>query len=376
MSFEDSPFAGKLWLAPLTVGGNLPFRRLCVEFGAQVTVGEMAVARKLLKNETSEYALLKSHAEEPFFGAQLADRNPETAAEAAVIAASRGARFVDLNCGCPIDAMTGRGLGASLLRKPNKLARIVEAMRAAVEIPVTVKLRLGWREGEENIDAVARQCEEAGASAITIHGRTREQRYSRAADWDAIGRVVQARGIPVVGNGDILTHFEARDRRERSGVSSLMLARGALISPWLFREIREDRSWLPTAEERVGVLFRLLELQRDHFGVHEKGVIRTRRFMAWHMSFFHRYRPYPEDAFGARSREHPLIQQRVGAEEPVGELEWLLRDPRPETHEALAGVLIEATSHDDALERALALQATLPTRTGAVMEDAVLTPSG
>jgi tRNA-dihydrouridine synthase 3 len=239
-----------------------------------------------------------------------------------------------------------------------------------------VKLRLGWHEGEENISTVARQCEEAGASAITIHGRTREQRYSRAADWDAIGRVVQERGVPVVGNGDILTHFEARERWERSRVASLMLARGALISPWLFREIREGRSWLPTAEERVGLLFRLLELQRDHFGVHEKGVLRTQRFLAWHLNFFHRYRPYSEDAFAALAREHPLIQRRSGNEEPVGELEGLLRDPRPETHEALAGALVGVTSRDQALERALALAATLPARSGAPAEDAVLTPAG
>jgi tRNA-dihydrouridine synthase 3 len=110
-----SPFAGKVVLAPLTVGGNLPFRRLCVELGAEVTVGEMAVVRKLLAGSPSEFALLKSHPDESFFGVQLADRKEESLAEGARIAESRGARFVDLNCGCPIHEITRRGLGAGLL---------------------------------------------------------------------------------------------------------------------------------------------------------------------------------------------------------------------------------------------------------------------
>ena len=236
-----SPFASKLWLAPLTVGGNLPFRRLCVAFGAEVTVGEMAVVRNLLKRKGAELALLRSHAEEPFFGAQIADRSPRTVAEGAKMAEERGARFVDLNCGCPIHAVAGRGLGAGLLQRPGRIGSLVEAMRRAVKVPVTVKLRSGWSEDKPNVSEAARICEESGAAALTIHARSREQRYTRAADWDLIGRVAAERSIPVVGNGDILTHYEARERMARSGVSSVMLARGALIKPWLFREIREGR---------------------------------------------------------------------------------------------------------------------------------------
>ena len=118
-----SPFAGKLWLAPLTRGGHLAFRRLCVEFGAQVTVSEMVVVHNLLRGRSAEFALLKSHASEPFFGVQIADRSEAGVAEGARLAEARGARFVDLNCGCPIAQFTGRGLGASLMRKPTKLAQ-------------------------------------------------------------------------------------------------------------------------------------------------------------------------------------------------------------------------------------------------------------
>jgi tRNA-dihydrouridine synthase 3 len=354
-----SPFDGKLWLAPLTVGGNLPYRRLCVEYGAEVTVGEMAVVWRLLKNSGAEFALLRSHPDEPFFGAQLADKKLETLAEGARLAEARGARFVDLNCGCPIDAITRRGLGASLLRKPARLGRLVEAMRKAVQVPVTVKLRAGWAEGKENVSELARVCEEAGASAITIHARTREQRYSRAADWDLIGKVAAERTVPIVGNGDILTHFEARDRMARSGVRSVMLARGALIKPWLFREIREGRSWLPSPEERFSVIWRLRELLFEHFSGDERGRVRSLRFLTWHLNFFCRYQAFPEETFGVRSREHPLLQTRMPGEAATSPLEALLRDGRAETHAALAALVIDSVGREEALARALVLQASL-----------------
>ena len=356
----NAAFAGKVWLAPLTVGGNLPFRRLCVGFGAEVTVGEMAVVFKLLRERNSEYALLRSHPDEPMFGAQLAERKPEALAEGARIAAARGARFVDLNCGCPIDAIARHGLGASLLKKPTRLARLVEAMAKAVTVPVTVKLRTGWHEGKENVSEVARACEEAGAAAITIHGRTREQRYSKAADWDLIGRVAAERGVPVVGNGDILTHYEARERMARSGVTSLMLARGALIKPWLFREIREGRSLFPTPEERLELLWRFVALLRDHFGDSEGARRRVLRFLAWHLGFFCRYRPLPEERFLEASRAHPLLQTRLPEDAEVSPLELLLRDPREAVHEALAAAVAGSASLDEARERALRSAAEIP----------------
>jgi len=149
-----SPFQDAVVLAPLTGGGNLPFRRLCTEMGADVTVGEMAVVKKLLGGSPSEFALLKSHPDERRFGVQLADKRTETLVEGARLAESRGARFVDLNCGCPIDQITRRGLGASLLRKPAKLGRLVAAMKGAVSIPVTVTLRAGWHEDKVNVSDV------------------------------------------------------------------------------------------------------------------------------------------------------------------------------------------------------------------------------
>jgi tRNA-dihydrouridine synthase 3 len=355
-----SVFRDAVVLAPLTVGGNLPFRRLCTEFGAEVTVGEMAVVRKLLAGSPSEFALLRSHPDEPFFGVQLADRNGDSLAEGARLAESRGARFVDLNCGCPIHEITRRGLGASLLRKPARLGRLVEALKRAVGVPVTVKLRSGWKEGGENVSEVARVCEESGADALTLHGRTREQRYNRAADWDLIGRVAAERGIPVIGNGDILTPYEARDRMVRFGVRAVMLARGALIKPWIFRELREGRVWEPTAEERLGVLWRFVELLREHFGPDERGRKRAMRFLPWHLGFFCRYRPLPEETFAEQARAHPLLQSRLDAGPFASALDHLLVDARDDVHQRFAEVLLDAGSREEALESARALAEATP----------------
>jgi tRNA-dihydrouridine synthase 3 len=359
-----SPFQDKVVLAPLTVGGNLPFRRLCTELGADVTVGEMAVVRKLLRGATAEFALLKGHPDERLFGVQLADKRPDCLAEGARLAESRGARFVDLNCGCPINLITGRGMGASLLRKPTRLGRLVAAVKAAVSIPVTVKLRTGWHEDKVNVTDVARACEDGGADAIAIHGRTREQRYSKAADWDLIGRVAAERGVPVIGNGDILTPYEARERMARSGVRSVMIARGALIKPWLFREIKTGTTWLPTPEERFSLLWRFVELLREHFGADERGRARTMRFLPWHLDFFSRYVPAPEEQYGEAAREHPLLQTRLQPPPPSSPLERLLGDTRPQTHKRLAEELLASPSRDEGHERALRLALSLPEGAG------------
>jgi tRNA-dihydrouridine synthase 3 len=317
----------------------------------------MVVVHNLQRGKSAEFALLKSHPSEPCFGVQIADRSEAGVAEGARLAEARGARFVDLNCGCPIAQFTGRGLGASLMRKPSKLARLVAAMTRAVAIPVTVKLRTGWSAEKANVREVARACEEAGASAIAVHGRSREQRYQRAADWDLIGKVAAERGIPVVGNGDVLTHYEARERLSRSGASSLMLARGALIKPWLFREIGEGRSWEPSAEERLSVLWRFAGFLREHFGEGERGRRRILYFLPWHLGFFSRYRPLPEAEHAQAALDHPLIHHRHELGDELPPLEALLRDPREGTQARLADALLEATAFDDLLARALDLAA-------------------
>src|SRR6187455_2314990 len=153
-------------MAPMTKGSNLPYRRLCIELGARVLVSEMVVARRLKQRRQSEFALIRRAPAEPCFGVQLAGNKPEEMAWAAALVEARGADFVDVNLGCPIDHFTRMGLGAALARQPGRVGRIVAAMRAAVKIPVTVKIRLGWNKDSLNYMDVAKAAVAAGADAL------------------------------------------------------------------------------------------------------------------------------------------------------------------------------------------------------------------
>ncbi len=283
-------FEGRLIMAPMTRGTDLPFRRLAREWGAEVCVGEMAYAHKVVSGQRGELALLRRHEDERVFGVQLAGKRPEVLAEAARIAADRGADFVDINLGCPIDDAVRRGFGAALLRRASRVAELVEAMKRAVSIPVTIKLRTGWSSEKPTFLKVARAACEAGVDAITLHARSRNQRYRRAADWSAVAQLVEAVEVPVIGNGDVFDWRDARARLERSGCAAVMVGRWALVKPWIFRSYAEERDIEPDAEERLAILRRYVELCRETFGDDELGRRRTRRFLGFHQDFFYRYR--------------------------------------------------------------------------------------
>jgi tRNA-dihydrouridine synthase 3 len=253
MSTLAAQFAGQMILAPLTRGGNLPFRRLCADFGCNVSMSEMVFARHLVKGDKRERARLRRGPNEGVYGVQIATNNAEEGARAAVLAADAGADFVDLNCGCPIHEATRRGLGSALLRNPRKLHNLVAGIAEASPLPVSVKIRIGVDSSRINVREVTAGLREAGAAAVTIHGRTAEQRYQKSADWGLIrtvvddnaavtaaaaagggvaqggsGQRVDAPHMPIVGNGDILTHYEARQRMELSGVDAVMVSARSL----------------------------------------------------------------------------------------------------------------------------------------------------
>jgi len=357
-------FSGSVILAPLTKGGNLPFRRLCLDHGAVVTMSEMAYVRQVVRRSKPELALLRKHPDESAYGVQLAAGKPEEAVKAGLAAVERGASFVDLNCGCPIHDTVKRGMGATLLQRPAAMGRILEALAAALPVPVTVKIRTGWSESKINADEVAKIAEESGAAAITVHGRTREQRYTRAADWDVVRRLTADRGIPVIGNGDLLTWYEVEDRWQAAGCAAVMLGRGALIKPWLFREVAESKEWIPSPVERLAVYWQLAAYMKEHFRDDERGRERAMRFLPWHMGFFCRWRPWPEAEFRAASREHPLLQTRDERPPPDDVLEQLLRDPRPEVHQALADLLWAAPDAAAAAVAAAELASKTPPQAG------------
>jgi tRNA-dihydrouridine synthase 3 len=319
--------AGAVVMAPMTKGSNLPYRRLCVELGARITMSEMTVARRLKQRRRGEYALIRRAADEPFFGVQLAGTNPEEMGWAAGLVESRGADLVDVNFGCPIDHFTRKGLGASIGRQPGRIRRIVEAMKRGVErVPVTAKIRLGWNDDDRNYLDQARAAVDGGADAITVHGRTRNARYRLAADWDAIGEVAAAVPVPVVGNGDLLFPHEIEAARARSGCAAVMSARGALIKPWLFREASEGYLDLD-GEARVALYRRYVALALEHWGDDDHGRTRVREFLRWHVGFWCRYARRHGDG------SWPSMQHREEA---------------PVLRSALEGLL--ARSDDDALD--------------------------
>jgi tRNA-dihydrouridine synthase 3 len=301
---------GALIMAPMTKGSNLPYRQLCQELGARVTMSEMAVARRLKQKRRSEYALIRRAPDEKFFGVQLAGNKPDEMAWAAELVEARGADLVDVNLGCPIDYFTSKGLGAALAREPRRVRRIVEAMKQARRIPVTVKIRLGWNDEHRNYLDVARAAVEGGADAVFVHGRTRAARYTMTADWNAIGQVAAAVPVPVIGNGDLLFHHEVVAGLN-SGCTAVMSARGALIKPWLFREATEG-DLDPTGEERLAIYRRYVALAKGHWGGDEHGVGRIREFLSWHLGFWCRYAPRRADG------SYPEMQRRES---------WTPRDP-------------------------------------------------
>jgi tRNA-dihydrouridine synthase 3 len=355
---------GAVVMGPMTKGSNLPYRRLCVELGARVTVSEMAVARRVRQRRRGELALLRRFEGEPCFGVQLAGNVPDEMALAAAVAEARGAEFVDVNLGCPIDHFTRRGLGAALGRQPGRVRRIVETMAKGLQhAPVTVKIRLGWNDDHLNYLELARAAVDGGAQAVFVHGRTREARYRSAARWDVIGEVVAALPVPVVGNGDLLFPHEIVAARQASGCAGVMVARAALIKPWIFREAIEGVAWGPSAEQRLAIYRRYVELARAHWREDEHGLARVRDFLRWHLGFWCRYRPPHQDG------TFPTMQERDAVFVPRTPLEALLARGDETAHEYLTDRLvrqeeIEPAAHE--LVTAPATQAESEESTGIV----------
>lgn len=326
---------GAMVMGPMTKGSNLPYRQLCVEMGARITVSEMTVARRLKQRRKAEFALIRRFEGEPCFGVQLAGTNPDELAWAAALVEARGADFVDLNCGCPIDYFTHKGLGAALGRQPARQRRLVEAVKRAVtSVPVTAKIRLGWSDTDRNYLVQARALVDGGVDALVVHGRTRSARYRTDADWDCIGEIAAAVPVPVVGNGDILYGHDAERRRQQAGCAAVMTARAALIRPWVFRE--RDAGYAPvSAAERVAIYRRYVTLARAHWGDDEHGLARVRQFVRWHLDFWCREAPrHPDGRF-------PAMQGRETGLATDDPLEHLLARADDAAHDYLVDRLVQ-----------------------------------
>lgn len=267
-------------LAPMSGVTDLPFRQLAWESGAGYVVTEMVASRELVGNTAESWSRLRNSGIEPHV-VQLAGRDPHYMAEGARIAEANGASIIDINMGCPAKKVTGGLSGSALMREPELALSLIAATIAAVKVPVTVKMRLGWDENSINAPMLAREAEALGARMITIHGRTRMQFYEGRADWDRIAEVRDATTVPLVANGDVETPADIADILHRSGADAVMIGRGAQGRPWHPGVLAGMRA-APDHEEIADFFERHYRMTLDFYGP-EGGLRHARKHVGWYL---------------------------------------------------------------------------------------------
>ncbi|ONI45523.1 tRNA dihydrouridine synthase DusB [Candidatus Epulonipiscioides gigas] len=265
-----------IFLAPMAGITDLPYRKICKEYGAGVVFTEMVSAKALLYENDKTCVLLKLDKTEHPVGAQLFGNDPEILSEIAKRVADSDVDFIDINMGCPAPKITKNGEGSALLKHPELVGEIVDKVVKAINKPVTVKFRKGYE--IENAVEIAQIIEQAGASAITLHGRTRDQFYAGNADWDVIREVKSKINIPLIGNGDIKAPSDAKDMLAYTGCDAVMIGRAAMGNPWIFKRTLhylQTNELLPepTIEEKISVILQhaksLIEYKGEYIGIRE-----------------------------------------------------------------------------------------------------------
>ena len=278
---------GRAFLAPMAGAGDRAFREVCAGFGAAFTTSEMVSAKALQHGDRKTGRLMELGTKARPAAIQLFGSEPDAMAEGAKRAMEFCPDAIDINMGCPAPKITGPGAGSALMRNPRLCGEIVAAVKAAVPVPVTVKLRAGWDENSRNAAEVAKICERAGAAAAAVHARTRSQMYAPPADWGIIREVKQAVKIPVIGNGDVASAADAARMLEETGCDAVMVGRGALGSPWIFLAVNaylSDSRVLPAPGvcERMSVMLRHIGLMCRYKG-EERAMKEARGHVGWYL---------------------------------------------------------------------------------------------
>jgi tRNA-dihydrouridine synthase B len=299
------PMTLDLRLAPMAAVTNTPFRLVARECGAGLLTSEEIDARGLVQDSPRTRALARFLPEEHPIALQLLGSDPEALAEAARRLADAGADAIDLNMGCPVAKIVAKGQGAALMRDPLGAAVLLRTVRKAIDVPLTVKIRGGWDERTVNAVEIARIAEGEGVDAITVHPRTRSQQFAGLAPWEIIAAVVDAVRLPVTGNGDVRSVADARAMVVATGCAAVMIGRGALGAPWIFRGVEVDRA------EQARIVRRHCALIEAHCDPHT-ALVQQKKHLAWYARGF---------AGAARARE-ALFAAKSAAE--ARDLFWTL----------------------------------------------------
>lgn len=293
---RKSFFAGaRVCLAPMSGYSDAPFRLICSELGADFTFTGLVSADGLVRGKEQSEALMRRFDGEAPLGVQLFGSDPECMGRAAAIAESAGASFVDLNFGCPVKKVIRKNGGAALMRDLERMGSIARDVVASVSIPVTAKIRSGWSVEERNFLEAGLVLEQCGVSAVTLHPRPRSQGFSGNAHWEDIATLNASLSVPVIANGDIKSVSDYRQIERITGCSSVMIGRGAIGNPWLFREIQDSAEGSMPREadvpERLDVVQRHIAMQVDFFGA-RTGVREMRKFYRWYLRSFDGVKKY------------------------------------------------------------------------------------